>query len=206
MAKVKILIEGYAKEIKDGWQASSTTTLIESNGKFMIADPGTNRELLLEKLKQNNLTVSDINFVFMTHYHPDHNLLSGIFPNAKVLDDELIYEGDSQVEHRGDIPGTDIKIISTPGHDQFHASLIVPTKEGTFVVAGDVFWWSDKEKQKIDMDNLLAHKDPFVKDREALLESRKKILEVTDWVIPGHGKMFKNPSRQYKESNINKIF
>jgi len=29
MAKVKVLIEGYAKEIEDGWLASSTTTLIK---------------------------------------------------------------------------------------------------------------------------------------------------------------------------------
>ncbi len=193
MAKVKVLIEGYAKEIKGGWLASSTTTLIESSGKFILVDPGTNRGLLLEKLKLNNLTVSDINFVFMTHCHPDHNLLSGIFPNAKVLDDELIYENDSQVEHHGVIPGTDIRIISTPGHDQFHGSLIVPANEGTFVVAGDVFWWDDKEEQKIDEENLLSHKDPFVKDEEALLESRKKILAVADFIIPGHGKMFKKP-------------
>lgn len=195
MNKIKVLIEGYAKEIKSGWLASSTTTLIESDGKFIIADPGTNRELLLEKFKQNNLTVSDINFVFMTHYHPDHNLLSGIFSNAKILDDELIYEKDSQVEHHGIIPGTDIKIISTPGHDQFHGSLVVPTKEGTFVVSGDVFWWDEKEEQKTDKESLLKHKDPFVKNEKALKESREKVLKIADWIIPGHGKMFKNPKR-----------
>lgn len=31
MAKVKVLIEGYAKETKNGWLASSTTTLIEDS-------------------------------------------------------------------------------------------------------------------------------------------------------------------------------
>lgn len=197
MNKIKVLIEGYARKIKGGWLASSTTTLIESNGKFILADPGTNRELLLGKLKQNDLTVSDVDFVFMTHYHPDHNLLSGIFPNAKILDDEFIYEGDSQIKHHGVIPGTSIKIISTPGHDQFHGSLVVPTREGIFVVAGDVFWWADEGKQDLSSAGvLLDHEDPFVKDKKALRKSRKKVLEIADWIIPGHGKMFGNPKRK----------
>lgn len=190
MTKVKVLIEGYAKEIKGGWLASSSTTLIQSNSKNIVVDPGTNRKLLLEKLQENGLTTEDIDYVFMTHYHPDHNLLSGIFINAKVLDDELIYDGDSQVEHSKVILSTDIKIVSTPGHEGFHGSLIVPAEEGIIVVAGDVFWWSDAEDQKTDRKSLLAHKDPFVKDEKALLESRKKLLEIADFIIPGHGKMF----------------
>jgi hypothetical protein len=28
-------------------------------------------------------------------------------------------------------------------------------------------------------------------DEKALKESRKKILEIADYIIPGHGKMFK---------------
>jgi glyoxylase-like metal-dependent hydrolase (beta-lactamase superfamily II) len=37
----------------------------------------------------------------------------------------------------------------------------------------------------------MNHRDPYVKDKEKLKESRKKILEIADYVIPGHGKMFK---------------
>lgn len=192
MNKVKVLIEGYAKEIKGGWLASSTTTLIESGKVKIIVDPGVNRELLLGKLKENNLSLDDINFVFMTHYHPDHNLLAGIFSKAKVLDDELIYDGDSQVEYDKVIPGTNIKVISTPGHDQFHGSLMVPTENGVVVIAGDVFWWADKKEQKTDKESLLNYEDPFVKDKKALLASRKSILKIADWIIPGHGKIFKN--------------
>lgn len=192
MNKVKVLIEGYAKEIKGGWLASSTTTLIESGKVKIIVDPGVNRELLLRKLKENGLKPDDVNFVFMTHYHPDHNLLTGIFSKAKVLDDELIYDGDSQVEYDRVIPGTNIEVIPTPGHDQFHGSLVVLTEKGTIVVASDVFWWADKEEQKTDKESLLSHKDPFVKDKKALLASRKSILKIADWIIPGHGKMFKN--------------
>jgi glyoxylase-like metal-dependent hydrolase (beta-lactamase superfamily II) len=192
MTEVKVLIEGYAKETEDGWVASSTTTLVEESGKKILVDPGKNRKLLLARLSKVKLKPEEIDFVFMTHYHVDHNLLMGIFPKAKVLDDETIYDEDREIAHQGVIPGTKIKIIKTPGHERFHGSLVVSTSEGVVVVAGDVFWWADQEEQKTDRKNLLSHKDPFVKDEKALLESRKKVLEVADWVIPGHGKMFKN--------------
>jgi len=38
---------------------------------------------------------------------------------------------------------------------------------------------------------LLEHKDPYVKDARALEESREKILNLADYIIPGHGEMFK---------------
>jgi len=41
------------------------------------------------------------------------------------------------------------------------------------------------------MKNLMEHKDPYMKNKEELMESRKKILDIADWVVPGHGKMFK---------------
>ncbi|HUW21467.1 MAG TPA: MBL fold metallo-hydrolase [Candidatus Bathyarchaeia archaeon] len=69
MNKVKVLIEGYAREIKDGFVASSTTVLIKSNGKRIVVDPGINRKLLLAKLRKEGLKLEDIDFVYMTHYH-----------------------------------------------------------------------------------------------------------------------------------------
>lgn len=194
MAKVKVLIGGYAKKTKDGWVASSTAVLVQERGLNIIVDPGINRKLLLGKLSSEGLKLEDIDFVLMTHFHPDHNYLSGIFSKAKALDEELVYDEDKEYEHGGKVPGTNLKIIPTPGHEKFHASLIVPTKKGIIVVAGDVFWWADEEKQNTSsLDVLLKHKDPYVKDKKALEKSRKKILKIADWIIPGHGKMFKNP-------------
>lgn len=191
MALVKVLIEGYAKEIDGGWLATSTTTLITEKGQKIIVDPGTNRPLLLQKLKEEELTPEDINCVFMTHYHPDHNLLTGIFHNAIIMDDSMFYRDDKQWDHQGVIPGTNVKILKTPGHDQFHGSLVVSTKDGVVVVAGDVFWWADNEEEKTDKDSLLSHPDPFEKDHGQLITSRKQILDIADWIIPGHGRIFK---------------
>lgn len=193
MAKLKILIQGYAKE-KDGFEhASSSTVLIQENNLNVIVDPGMNREKLLESLQNENLTVGDIDYVILTHFHSDHCLLAGIFENAKVMDDNSFNGWDSKIEeHSGKIPGTDIKLIPTPGHDYFHSSVLVDDdKLGKIVISGDIFWWGDDEEQKTDKEDLLSHEDVYVKDKERLLESRKKVLAVADYIIPGHGKMFK---------------
>jgi len=196
MAKVEVLIQGYARKTKSGWIASSTTTLVQEKGLNIIVDPGINRPVLLEKLKKEGLKPEDIDYVLMSHYHPDHNFLSAIFEKAKALDDEFVWDGDREYEHKGIVPGTNLKILPTPGHEKFHASLIVSTRIGVVAVAGDVFWWSDEEKQDTsNAKTLLQHRDPFVKDKKGLRESRKRILKIADFIIPGHGKMFKNPRK-----------
>jgi len=58
-------------------------------------------------------------------------------------------------------------------------------------IVSDVFWWSDEEEQKTDKESLMNHEDPYVKNKEELMKSRKKVLEIADYIIPGHGKMFK---------------
>ncbi|MDP1629637.1 MAG: MBL fold metallo-hydrolase [bacterium] len=190
MNKIKILIKGYAKQAKRGWLASSTVTLVQGNGKNIIVDPGCNRKKLLEELESNNLKTGDVNFVLLTHGHADHALLAGIFENAKVLTAEEIYDSDNQTEHNNKIPGTDLEIIQTPGHAPEHCSLAVPTEKGVYVVAGDVFWWMDGEKQEVDIEKEdEAH--PEETDMDKLIESRKKVLGTADYVIPGHGEVFK---------------
>lgn len=194
MNVVKILIEGYARQIRRGWVASSTVVLVKSNGKNIIVDPGCNRTKLLNSLKKENLQTRDIDYVLLTHNHADHALLSGIFEKARILTSEEIYDGDNQTEHNNKIPETDLRIIQTPGHSSEHCSLIVPTDEGVYVVAGDVFWWTDNEAQRIRIEREdQAH--PAEADMGKLIASRKTLLGIADYIIPGHGKMFKATER-----------
>jgi len=193
MAEVKILIEGYAKKLEDGWLAAPSTVLIKDCGLTVIMDPGSNKELLLGKLTEENLKPEDIDMIFLTHHHLDHILNIRIFPNCNVLlDGDKMNEADRIFAYSGNIPKTDVKVISTPGHTFEHASLLVETKIGKVVIAGDLFWWLDGEEQKTDYESLISHKDPSgAKDEKALQESRRKVLEIADYIIPGHGKMFK---------------
>jgi glyoxylase-like metal-dependent hydrolase (beta-lactamase superfamily II) len=189
MTEVKVLIEGYAREIDNGWIASSTATLIKDSNKNVLIDPGCNREKLLAALKKEGLETKDMHYVVLTHSHADHALLAGIFESAKILTPTEIYENDKQVAYGDSVPETSIKVIKTPGHCAEHISLVVATVDGIYAVAGDVFWWKDDETQKPDIkkeDN--AHAEGM--DMKKLTDSRQKLLEIAKWVIPGHGKTF----------------
>ena len=188
MNQVRVLIEGYAKKITNGWLASSTVTLVKSNGKNIIIDPGCNREKLLGVLAKEGLTTAAIHYVILTHNHTDHTLLAGIFENAKTLNSYEIYYNDNQVAHNNAVPGADLQLISTPGHTEDHISVFVKTRDGVYVIAGDLFWWMNDEEQKVDVEkDDQAHPS----NKKQLIESRKKILDIADYIIPGHGKFLK---------------
>ncbi len=191
MNEIKVLIEGYAKKIKNGWIANSTVTLVKSNGKNIIVDPGCNRGKLINALKKENLRPSDIDYVLLTHDHTDHALLAGAFEKAKILNPKEIYDKDVQIEHNNKIPDTDVKIIQTPGHAHQHASLLVKTKKGNVVIAGDLWWWKDNEKPRTDYNSLMRKHDSYVKEKDLISKSRENVLKIADYIIPGHGKMFK---------------
>jgi len=74
----------------------------------------------------------------------------------------------------------------------FHCSIFVDTEEyGNVAIVGDVFWWSDAEEQKTDKESLMEHKDTYTKNKDELMKSRELVLEKADYIIPGHGGMFK---------------
>lgn len=201
MNKVQILIEGYSKNNPDGsWQATSTTTLVTTEkGAKIIVDPGCDRELLLKNLDKAKVNLEEIDFVFLTHHHLDHTLNAALFYNSKIVDNEAIYNKSKAELVKGVIPNSDIEILQMPGHVEDNAVLKVPTEDGLVVVAADVFWWGAGEEQFLEYklselagyESLVHRSDAFATDMEALKLSRKKILEIADFIIPGHGKMFK---------------
>ncbi|HWQ60170.1 MAG TPA: MBL fold metallo-hydrolase [Candidatus Fimivivens sp.] len=192
MAEVRILIEGYAKEVDGMEYACSSVTLVRAGQSNILVDTGSNRELLLEALRKEDLRPSDIGIVVLTHTHLDHCMLVGIFENAVILDGDSVYSFDGRISgHDGMVPDTDLEIVPTPGHDQFHCAVLVNTAEyGRVAISADVFWWVDAEEQRTDETSLLEREDPYVKDADALLASRKMILERADYIVPGHGKPF----------------
>ncbi len=191
MAEVKVLIEGYAKQLADGWVASSTTCLVTAGGKKIITDPGCNREKLLAALAAEGLATSDIDSVFLSHQHPDHVLLAGLFERAKFVtfDTNLLYDGDRLTEFDPHVLGPDIEVLDTPGHVLEHLSLLVTTPNGRVAIAGDAIWWRDGEPQIFALDQF-DYSQAKGADKEQLIASRKKIIAAADSVIPGHGRQF----------------
>jgi glyoxylase-like metal-dependent hydrolase (beta-lactamase superfamily II) len=192
MADVKVLVEGYVREEGEIEMVSSTTTLIRDSGKNIIVDPGMNEPMLKEAFRKENLTYDDIDYVILTHTHTDHMLLTALFRKSRVVDPWSIFTFDGKsVDHDGRVPGTGIELIKTPGHDPSHICVVAKSERGVVVVAGDLFWWGDDEEQKTDRESLVNHEDPYMKNKEQLIESRKRILEIADYIIPGHGRMFR---------------
>lgn len=192
MAELKILIEGYAEELKKGWKASSTCCYIKSGNKKIITDPGCNRKKLLNALKKEKLKTTDIDYVFLSHCHIDHILLASLFEKATFVtfDTNLLYNNDLMLEFDKNILGKDIEILETPGHVSEHLSLLVSTPKGKIALAGDCLWWAKEEEQIVDV-NKKDDSHPKDLNMKKLIESRKKLLKIADYIIPGHGKMFK---------------
>jgi glyoxylase-like metal-dependent hydrolase (beta-lactamase superfamily II) len=191
MDSVKVLIQGYAKQLPGGrWNATSTTTLVRSEGKNVIIDPGLFAKDITAGLDKEGLTVEDIDTVVNSHNHQDHARNSKLFGKEKVFSPFTEYK---RIPEGLVIPGTQIKVIFTPGHVDKHIAFLVGTAEGKCAIAGDVFWWEDGEEQKTDYESLVTHTDPAGKDQAVLQESRKKILALADYVIPGHGETFRVP-------------
>ena len=62
----------------------------------MVVDPGIlkSQQELVNALAKENLTVEDVNFVFITHSHIDHYRNIGMFPKAKTLEYFGIWDED----------------------------------------------------------------------------------------------------------------
>lgn len=192
MAKLKVLVEGYARKRTGGWEASSTAVLVEDAGKRIVVDPGCNDELLLEALRKEGLLPKDVGLVFLTHCHLDHLLSLRLFPGVGVADARNVYRGDEEFALEGRIPGTEIGIIGTPGHVREHSALLVKADEGVVAVAGDLWWWREgMQPGTLGEAELLSVEDHGAEDKEMLAASRKAIIGLADFVIPGHGKLFK---------------
>lgn len=192
MNTVTILVEGYAHSNNDGtYTASPTCSLIESNGRKFLVDPGTNKEKLVNALKKINITPTDLSFIFLSHYHPDHFLNIRLFPDLDVYDGDICWREDLEIFHQGKLPDVDVELIKTPGHATEDTSLFIKTKDGVVCVCPDVFWWEDGKQIYDGINDVLNLVDPFANDKQALLVSRKLVLDKADYIIPGHGKMFK---------------
>ncbi len=199
--KVTVLLEGYAKAIEgrqfmpgasdDGARrVAGTVALIQGENVTMVSDPGmvTDRALIVEALKKEGVSPEDVTHVFISHHHPDHTVNIALFPNAELVDFWARYKGDLWQDH-GDgyevAPG--IKVLRTPGHTEEDASLAVETSQGTYVLT---HLWS--------FADTTPGEDPLAWNQEALDENRKKMLDIADWIIPGHGNLMKNPEKEQK--------
>jgi glyoxylase-like metal-dependent hydrolase (beta-lactamase superfamily II) len=184
-AEVKILIEGTTTAdtvAKNGDERTRPTiSLIRDKDIVMVVDPGVleNQEVLVKALLEEGLGVNDINIVCITHSHIDHYRNIGMFPKAKTLEYYGLWEKES-VQDWQEWFSENIQILRTPGHDKTSITFFVKTADGIVAVCGDVFWKEDHPQNDI-----------YASDPIELEKSRDLVLKMADWIIPGHGPMYK---------------
>lgn len=192
--KVSILLDGYGyTDEEKRYRANGTSTLITGPNNRIIVDTGSpkDKQRLLDKLKHLGHAPEEVNFVVCTHGHIDHVGNLNLFPNAvQMVSHDILQEQDYYADlpenfDKGTpycIDGETVQVISTPGHTFSDVSVVVrSTDYGTVIVCGDLFEHEDDENVW----------EEYSECPEKHKESRAKVLGMADWVIPGHGKMFK---------------
>lgn len=190
--QVFVLHEGYSTTTSTGMLANCTCTLVTGN-KNIIIDTMTpwDKDLILQKLNIHGLAPKDINYVVSTHGHSDHCGNNNLFLEAVHIMGFTIFHKNFfenfNFETQGHFKIDDyVSVIPTPGHMLAHVSVSVQTvTKETVIIAGDLF----ENEEDIFNDNIW--KSAGSENEKLQQESRKKILGIADYIIPGHGKMFK---------------
>ncbi|SHE68041.1 Glyoxylase, beta-lactamase superfamily II [Microbulbifer donghaiensis] len=196
--KVTVLTEGYVRPIEgrefipgksaDGARnVAGTVVLVRGEDVTLVADPGMvkDRTNILAALKEQGVAPEDVTHVFISHHHPDHTVNIALFPNAEVVDFWGRYRDDLWQDHADGYelaPG--IKVLRTPGHTDEDATLLVETADGTYALTH--LWW---------FPDMTPAQDPLASSQADLDKHRQQILEIADWIVPGHGQMFRNPQK-----------
>ena len=188
-AEAKVLLEGFtnSESVAEGGEERTqpTITLVRDGDLVMVVDPGImdDQQLLVDALKKEKLTVEDVNFVCITHSHIDHYRNIGMFPQAKTVEYYGLWDKNT-VETWSENLTSNISLLHTPGHDYTGITLFVTTEKGVVAICGDVFW---RENYPLDPKD-----DAFASNPGRLEESRAIVLNRADWIVPGHGPMYKN--------------
>ncbi|XP_077554646.1 metallo-beta-lactamase domain-containing protein 1 isoform X2 [Haemaphysalis longicornis] len=193
---VHVIKEGYSLLSKDGrtMVANGTSTLVRGPGFNIIVDTlsAWDKDFLVESLEKLGVSCDEINYVVCTHGHSDHIGNLNLFQRATHIIGTTVSSGDvyQLCTFENDEPyriATDVQVIPTPGHTLTDVSVVVKTaKLGTVAITGDLF-----EKVEDIGNPKLWRELGGSEDPKQQCKSRQMILDVADYIIPGHGPMFR---------------
>ena len=189
--QIKILIEGYSFSSEDGNnRATGTSTLITGPVNVVVDTGGPwDTEVLLRALNLSDLRPDQIDYLVCTHGHSDHVGNLNLFRSAKhivgfdINHKDVYFEHDFQSGAAYDLYKDVLQVMPTPGHMHSDVSVVARHVKGlgTVVVCGDLFESENDEEVWKELSEW----------PEEQAKQRKKVLEIADYIIPGHGPMFK---------------
>jgi glyoxylase-like metal-dependent hydrolase (beta-lactamase superfamily II) len=188
--KVIILKPGYSTPVGPGQMRADGTITLVTGPKKIIVDTGGpwDRLTIFRALAKEEVHARDIDVVVCTHGHSDHTGNNNLFPAARLIVGYDVSERDLYTAHDF-VAGQPYKIsdyvevLPTPGHTNQSVSVIVKTTKGVVAIVGDLF----ENEQDLKDESLWRATSLFPEEQ---LKNRKKILEMADFIVPGHGPMF----------------
>lgn len=207
-----------------GKHGDSAVIHIKYEGKQYLVDTGfadeanlTQKNLnfneldLKHRLNLQSLDFGDIVGVFITHWHADHFANLRLFPNAKIYcynpDNESYSSLAKRYQFEQLLPIIPLnikdefagcKLFPTPGHTRLHCSLLANLQNFKIMIAGDAI----VSQSYYDHDKVWPYNAGQLGEAESK-QAMHKIIEVADYIIPGHGHPFQNYRK--KELKANKI-
>ncbi|XP_061708671.1 metallo-beta-lactamase domain-containing protein 1 [Cydia pomonella] len=192
MSEVTVLYEGYSNMTgKDQMTANCSCTLITGTHNVVV-DTMTawDSQKIITALQKHNVSPDDINYVVSTHGHSDHIGNNNLFLNAKHIVGFSVSFREQYYMHPFDkgeeyVINDSVKVIPTPGHTLSCVTVLVTTAEGRVVaICGDLF------ENYEDIDNPNVWLEAGSDDPVQQMKNRLKVIEVANWIIPGHGAKF----------------
>ena len=184
--RVSVLCEGYIVRDDDARivDASSTVTLIVSEGSLVVVDTGAYARIdeLAAALAGADISFKEVDVVVNTHLHMDHCGGNEEFPNARRYAHRL---EDAPIGTIGAEEGTEIcegvSVIETPGHTRGSISVLVRS-DRDYVICGDAL---------PTRSNYECMTPPAVHiDRRLAVSSLERVICLADVVVPGHDPPF----------------
>lgn len=198
--------------------AHATTTLIRSGNRRIVVDPGLPPQVIAARLSERaGLVPEDISDVFLTSFRPAHRWGLEAFPNARWLISETEREtvGTSLIQRFQDeeddavrtMLEQDIAILKRceaapdqiaphvdlfplPGYTPGTCGLLLafPGGGATVLIAGDAV----ATQEHLEQGRIL--RGAF--DLEQAQESFREVIEIADFIVPGHDGLLVNPTRR----------
>lgn len=177
-ARYDVLVTG-----SPGPRCSSTCSLVRDGDARIVIDPGLapSQAAILDPLRALGVSARDVTDVVLSHHHPDHALNVALFPAARVHDHWAIYDFAGRwddVEAEGRVLAPSVRLLRTPGHSAEDICTLAGTADGLVVFTH--LWWHAGGPAE----------DPYAPDAGVLHQSRARVLELADVIVPGHGAPF----------------
>uniref|UniRef100_A0A915PWA4 Metallo-beta-lactamase domain-containing protein 1 n=1 Tax=Setaria digitata TaxID=48799 RepID=A0A915PWA4_9BILA len=204
---IYIIREGLITQNNENdYEFVSSITLITDGNKKLLVDTGlatdiNGRTWMLERLSELSAPPPSISYVITTHGHPDHSGNTNDFPDALHYAGRFMHAGSHSnfsriLKNVVERLTENVYLLKTPGHASDDISVLIKNTSffGTVIVSGDVFL------RKEDMKYPTMWR-PLATNEAEQEESRKRLLCLGDYIIPGHGPLFRVTSNMKQKLN-----